>query len=160
MARLRPVQCGAVFTHLPRLQEQATMRMPIPFVLAASLLAGTVRADVLDDAIERMMQSRQVPGLALVVVKDGRIVRAQGYGVASVELGAPVTQDTVFQAASVGKTFTAALVLLLEKDGKLKLDDPVSRHLDNTPKAWDGITIRHLLTHTSGLGDPYTKIDL
>ncbi|KFI09018.1 hypothetical protein JN27_00745 [Massilia sp. BSC265] len=126
----------------------------------AGLFAGTARADAIDDAIERMMQSRQVPGLAVVVVKDGKIVREKGYGVANVELGVPVTPDTVFQVASTGKTFTAALVLLLEKDGKLKLDDPVSRYLDNTPPAWAGITIRHLLTHTSGLGDPYTKIDL
>lgn len=136
------------------------MRMPIPFALAASLFAGAARADALDDAIERMMQSRQVPGLALVVVKDGEIIRERGYGLANVELGVPVTPDTVFQSGSASKTFTAALVLLLEKDGKLKLDDPISRYLDNTPKAWAGITIRHLLTHTSGLGDPYTKIDL
>lgn len=136
------------------------MRFSIPFAVMAGLVAGTVRADVLDDAIQREMQRRQVPGVALVVVKDGRIVREQGYGLANVEHGVPVTPDTVFQSASVGKTFTAALVLLLEKDGKLKLDDPVSRHLENTPKAWEGITIRHLLNHTSGLGDPYTKIDM
>ena len=139
------------------------MRLSIPFAAVATmagLFSGTVRADALDDAIRRMMQSRQVPGLALVVVKDGKIVRAQGYGVANVELGVPVTPDTVFQSASTGKTFTAALFLLLEKDGKLELDDPISRYLDNTPTAWAGITIRHLLTHTSGLGDPYTKIDL
>lgn len=139
------------------------MHLSIPLAAIAtiaSLAAGTVRADAIDDAVERMMQSRQVPGLALVVVKDGKIVREKAYGLANVELGVPVTPDTVFQAASVGKTFTAALVLLLEKDGKLKLDDPISRYLDNTPPAWAGITIRHLLTHTSGLGDPYTKIDL
>ncbi|MDK6077874.1 serine hydrolase domain-containing protein [Massilia varians] len=136
------------------------MRMSIPFVLMAGLCAGTVRADAIDDAIERMMRSRQVPGLALVVVKDGKIVRERGYGLANVEHGVPVTPDTVFQSASTGKTFTAALILLLEKDGKLKLDDPISRYLDNTPPAWAGITIRHLLTHTSGLGDPYTQIDL
>ncbi|QOY95625.1 beta-lactamase family protein [Massilia sp. UMI-21] len=129
-------------------------------VLAASLCAGAVRADALDDAIRREMQRRQVPGVAVVVVKDGRIVREQGYGLANVEHGVPVTPDTMFQSASVGKTFTAALVLLLEKDGKLTLDDPVARHLPGAPAAWQGITIRHLLTHTSGLGDPYTKIDL
>ena len=72
------------------------MRMPIPFALAASLFAGAARADALDDAIERMMQSRQVPGLALVVVKDGEIIRERGYGLANVELGVPVTPDTVF----------------------------------------------------------------
>jgi D-alanyl-D-alanine carboxypeptidase len=136
------------------------MRMPIPFALMACLAATTVRADALDDAIQREMQRRQVPGLAVVVVKDGKIVREQGYGLANVEHGVPVTPDTVFQSASTGKPFTAALVLLLEKDGRLKLDDPISRYLHDTPKAWEGITIRHLLTHTSGLGDPYTRIDL
>lgn len=139
------------------------MRMSIPFAALAAiagLFAGPVRADALDDAIRREMQRRQVPGLAVVVVKDGKIVRERGYGLANVEHGVPATPDTVFQSASTGKTFTAALVLLLERDGRLKLDDPISRHLENTPPAWAGITIRHLLTHTSGLGDPYTRIDL
>jgi CubicO group peptidase (beta-lactamase class C family) len=140
-----------------------TMRCPhpvaIPFAVTAVLFAGLARADALDDAIVREMARRQVPGVAVVVVKDGKIVRERGYGLANVEHGVPVTPDTMFQSASVGKTFTAALVMLLEKDGKLKLDDPVSRHLENTPPAWAGITIRHLLTHTSGLGDPDTKID-
>jgi D-alanyl-D-alanine carboxypeptidase len=142
---------------------EGKMRISIFFVTLAaigSLSMAGARADAIDDAIERMMRGRQVPGLALVVVKDGKIVREKGYGMANVELGVPVTPDTVFQSASTGKTFTAALFLLLEKDGKLKLDDPISRYLDNTPHAWAGITIRHLLTHTSGLGDPYTKIDL
>lgn len=136
------------------------MGMAISLVLLAAFSAGTVRADALDDAIERMMLARQVPGLAVVVVKDGKIVRERGYGMANLEHRVPVTPSTVFQSASTGKTFTAALVLLLEKDGKLTLDDPISRYLDNTPTAWKAITIRHLLTHTSGLGDPYTKIDL
>jgi D-alanyl-D-alanine carboxypeptidase len=136
------------------------MRMSISLVLLAALSTGTVRADALDDAIERMMLARQVPGLAVIVVKDGKIVRERGYGMANVEHRVPVTPDTVFQSASTGKTFTAALVLLLERDGKLTLDDPISRYLDNTPTAWKAITIRHLLTHTSGLSDPYTKIDL
>ena len=136
------------------------MRISISIVLLAAFSAGTAHADTLDAAIERMMLARQVPGLAVVVVKDGKIVRERGYGLANVEHRVPVTPDTVFQSASTGKTFTAALVLLLEKDGKLTLDDPISRYLDNTPIAWKGITIRHLLTHTSGLGDPYTKIDL
>ena len=130
------------------------------FVLFAGLIAGPTRADQLDDAIEREMKRRHVPGVAVVVVKDGKIVREKGYGLANVEHGVPVTPQTVFQSASVGKTFTAALVLLLAEDGKLKLEDPIARHLENLPKAWEGITIRHLLTHTSGLGDPYVKIDL
>ncbi len=135
------------------------MRLPILFVIAATLGAGAARADRLDDAISAEMKRRHIPGLAVLVIKDGKIVREKGYGLANVEHGVPVTPKTVFQSGSVGKQFTAALVMLLAEDGKLKLDDPISRHLADTPKAWEGITIRHLLTHTSGLGDPYTKLD-
>ncbi|NHZ43776.1 beta-lactamase family protein [Massilia sp. CCM 8693] len=122
--------------------------------------AASVHADPLDDAIIAEMKRGHVPGLGIAVVKDGKIVKEMGYGEADVESGARVTQQTVFQSGSVGKTFTAALVMLLAEDGKLSLDDPVARHLANTPKAWDKITIRHLLTHTSGLGDPYAKLDM
>jgi len=133
----------------------------LPIALAGALaLPAAAAADPLDDAITREMARRHVPGVAVAVIKDGRIVREKGYGLANVEHGVPVTMQTVFQSGSVGKTFTAALVLLLAQDGKLRLDDPVSRHLDGTPPAWAGITIRHLLTHTAGLGDPYQKIDL
>lgn len=135
------------------------MRLPILFVIAAMLSAGAARADLLDDAISAEMKRRHIPGVAVLVIKDGKIVRERGYGLANVEHGVAVTPKTVFQSGSVGKQFTAALVMLLAEDGKLKLDDPVSRHLADTPKAWEGITIRHLLTHTSGLGDPYAKLD-
>lgn len=132
----------------------------LPALAMACLLAHSARADRLDDAIEREMARRHVPGVAIAVVKDGRIVRERGYGLANVEHGVPVTPRTVFQSGSIGKTFTAALVLLLAQDGKLALHDPVARHLPNVPASWSGITIRHLLTHTAGLGDPYEVIDL
>jgi CubicO group peptidase (beta-lactamase class C family) len=134
--------------------------------LAALLLFSTlfstlpVYADALDDAIVAEMKRSHVPGVSIAVVRNGKIVKERGYGLANIEHGVKVGPQTVFQSGSVGKTFTAALVLLLEKDGKLKLDDPISRHLANTPKAWEAISIRHLLTHTSGLGDPYAKLDL
>ncbi len=129
-------------------------------ILFALLLSFTAHADQLDEAIEREMARRHVPGAAVVVIKDGKIVRERSYGLANVEHGVAVTPQTMFQSGSIGKTFTAALILLLAEDGKLRLDDPVSRHLPEAPRAWDGITIRHLLTHTAGLGDPYDKIDL
>ena len=133
-------------------------RMRFAFLLF--FLISSARADALDDAIERELARRHVPGAAVVVLQDGKIVRERAYGLANVEHGVPVTAQTMFQSGSVGKTFTAALILLLAQDGKLRLDDPVSRHLPEAPRAWDGITIRHLLTHTAGLGDPYQAIDL
>ncbi len=127
----------------------------LPLVLAMPL----AHADVLDDKITQEMARRHVPGLSILVMRDGKVIKEKGYGYANLEHSVPVTEKTVFQAGSVGKTFTAALVMLLAEDGKLSLNDPISRHLSNTPPAWRGITIRHLLTHTSGLADPYKVLD-
>lgn len=130
------------------------------FVLLPLLLVMPLAcADVLDDKIMQEMARRHVPGLSVLVIQDGKVLKEKGYGYANLEHSVPVTEKTVFQSGSVGKTFTAALVMLLAEDGKLSLDDPIARHLSNTPPAWDGITIRHLLTHTSGLGDPYKVLD-
>lgn len=136
--------------------------MRIAFLLLLSTLctAPGAQADALDDAIESEMKRSQVPGVGIAVVKNGKIIREQGYGLANVEHNVKVTPSTVFQSGSIGKTFTAALIMLLAEDGKLKLDDTIARHLPNTPKAWETITIRHLLTHASGLGDPYDKLDM
>ncbi|XLZ68060.1 serine hydrolase domain-containing protein [Massilia sp. SR12] len=134
------------------------MRPTLPLLLSLAF-ALPAHADKLDDAILAEMQRSHIPGISIAVVKDGKIIREQGYGYADLEHQVKVTPDTIFQSGSVGKTFTAALVMLLAQDGKLSLDDPISRHLANTPKAWEGITIRHLLSHTSGLGDPYAKLD-
>lgn len=128
------------------------------FLLTLTMCTSAL-ADPLDDAVLQEMKRAHIPGVSIVVLQNGRIVKEKGYGLANVEHDVPVTPETKFQSGSVGKTFTAALVMLLVEDGKLRLDDPISHHLANTPKAWEGITIRHLLTHTSGLGDPYDVLD-
>jgi CubicO group peptidase (beta-lactamase class C family) len=116
-------------------------------------------ADV--DALVRGEMARQrIPGLSLGVVREGRLVRAEGYGLANVELDAPVTPRTLFQSGSVGKQFTSALVLLLTAEGRLGLDDPVAKLLPEAPPRWRGITVRHLLTHTSGIAEYTDRIDL
>ena len=111
-----------------------------------------------DDYVERVMTKRHVPGVSLAVVKDGRVVLAKGYGLANVELVVPATADTVYQLASVTKTFTATAILMLEKDGKLSLDDKITERLPDLPEAWDGVTVRHLLNHTSGIKS-YTSVE-
>ncbi|WP_342115227.1 serine hydrolase domain-containing protein [Pseudoduganella sp. OTU4001] len=135
------------------------MRPTLPLLLSLAF-AAPAYADKLDDAILAEMKRSHIPGVSIAVVKDGKIIREQGYGYADLEHKVKVTPNTIFQSGSVGKTFTAALVMLLAEDGKLSLDDPISKHLAGTPKAWEGITVRHLLSHTSGLGDPYAKLDL
>ena len=94
-----------------------------------------------------------VPGAAVLVVKDGKAVVRRGAGLADLEAGTGVTPQTHFRLASVSKQFTAAAILLLAQDGRLALDDPASKWLPSLPPATRGITVRHLLTHSSGLVD-------
>lgn len=125
--------------------------------LAATRLAC---ADAIDRIAVEELQRQRSPALALAVVRNGRPVKVQGYGLANLELHAPASATTVFQTASVGKQFTAALVMLLARDGRLSLDDPVARHLPDAPPAWQPITIRQLLTHTAGVAEDDTTLDL
>jgi CubicO group peptidase (beta-lactamase class C family) len=123
-------------------------------LLVAVLLVCAVlpaRADTIDDYLTRQMQQLRLPGLALAVVRDGKAETIRTYGKASLELDAPVTRDTVFELGSVTKQFTAAAVMMLVEDGKLRLDDSVATHLPDVPETWRAITVRHLLTHSSGL---------
>lgn len=121
--------------------------------LWAALVALPASADGVDDYVLGVMEKRKIPGVSIAVVKDGRLERAQGYGLANVELDVKASADTVYQSGSVGKQFTAAGVLLLAEDGKLSLDDRLSKHFRSGPSSWHRISIRHLLTHTSGLKD-------
>src|SRR5215469_6436679 len=102
------------------------------------------------------MQREKVPGVAIGVVSKGELVTAKGYGDANVELQVPVIRKTVFQSGSVGKQFTAVAVMLQVEAGKLALDDSITKYFPDAPSSWQPITIRHLLTHTSGIPD-YTE---
>lgn len=122
--------------------------------------ASLAHADKVDDLVRAELKKQQLPGVSIAVVRNGKVVKAAGYGFANLEHQVPARAETVYQSGSVGKMFTAALVLLLEQDGKFNLDDSIRKHLPEAPESWSGITIRHLLNHTSGLGDPFEKLDL
>jgi D-alanyl-D-alanine carboxypeptidase len=116
------------------------------------LLAGEPGAAVvLDEHIRAEMERQHVPGLAFAVVRDGRLVQACGYGFADLEHRVRVTPDSRFETGSIGKQFTAAAVMLFVEEGKLALDERVLHYLPDLPAAWKEITLRHLLTHTSGI---------
>ncbi len=102
--------------------------------------------------------SEAEPGLALVVIKDGGILKKAAYGMADLEHGVPIETDTAFRLASVSKQFTAMAIMMLEEQGQLGYDDPITRFLPALSRVGDGITIRHLLTHTAGLPDYYDVI--
>jgi CubicO group peptidase (beta-lactamase class C family) len=120
-------------------------------LLAALFFASPALADQVDDYIKSQMEEHRIPGIALRIIQDGKVAKTTTYGLANLELNVPVKTETVFEIGSITKQFTAAAILLLAQDGKLSVDDPISRHLKNTPEAWTNITIRHLLSHTSGI---------
>jgi CubicO group peptidase (beta-lactamase class C family) len=94
-----------------------------------------------------------VPGAGVVVLHDGVPLFRRAYGLANVESGIAATYETNYRLASMTKQFTAAAILLLTEDGRLSIDDPVRRWLPTLPDAVDAVTIRHCLTHSSGLMD-------
>jgi len=130
------------------------------FLVASLVWSCTSLADPIDDIVTAAIERQHIPGLSIAIVKDGTLVKRAGYGLANVELGVPVNQDTRFQSASVGKQFSAALVLLLEADRKLSIDAPVANYLTGAPPAWQRITVRQLLNHTAGLADLDPAIDM
>jgi len=117
------------------------------------IIAANTRAfaDQIDTFVIAQMAKQHVPAVSIVVLKDGKPVKVKGYGTANLELDARATPGTVYQIGSVSKQFIAAAILLLNKDGKVGLDDAVSKYIEDAPLSWQGITVRHLLTHTSGL---------
>lgn len=122
-------------------------------LIGAATIASPAAADALDDYVRDTMKRVKIPGLSLAVVRDGKVVRAAGYGLANVEHQVAAKPETVFQSGSVGKQFTAAAVMMLVEEGKVSLDDPLLRFFGQAPATWRDIKVRHLLTHTSGLTD-------
>jgi CubicO group peptidase (beta-lactamase class C family) len=105
------------------------------------------------------MQRQHIPGLALLVARGGKILQAEGFGLANVELQVPVKPETVFQSGSVGKQFTATAVMMLVEEGKVGLDNPLNKYFADAPASWKNVTVQELLSHTAGFGDYPEKFD-
>ncbi len=108
-------------------------------------------SEAIDKLIQEEMQTTKIPGLALAIIKEGKLIKKTSYGLANVETQTPVNSSTIFKIASISKPMIAMAIMTLVEDGKIKLDDPVSKYLNNTPESWSKITIRHFLSHTSGV---------
>jgi CubicO group peptidase (beta-lactamase class C family) len=122
-------------------------------MISASLPAGTdSRAKRVEEIFAGMASDRE-PGAAILVLEDGRVAFERGYGVADLRTMRPIDELTNFRLASVTKQFTAAAVMLLVRDGRLRYDAPLTSVLPEFPAYGRDITIRHLLQHTSGLPD-------
>lgn len=124
-----------------------------PCMMAALMLlapAGAAHADGIDDIVKAHMARNHIPGAAVAVIRNGQVEKLQAYGVANLEHNSPVTVNSPFQIASVTKIFTGVLLAHLVEQGKLSLDDPLSRYLPDTPAEWAGMTVGHLASHTAG----------
>jgi CubicO group peptidase (beta-lactamase class C family) len=105
------------------------------------------------------MQRQNIPGVALLVSRGGQIVQGEGFGLANVELQVPVKPETIFQSGSMGKQFTATALMMLVEEGKVVLDDPLTKYFVGAPASWKEVTVRELLSHTAGFGDYPEKFD-
>ena len=114
-------------------------------------VSATAKGDVIDSYIETQMRNLHIPGVSLAVVRDGRIVKAKGYGLANIEANSVATPKTVYEIGSLTKQFTATAVMMLVEGGKVSLDDKITKYFPEAPAAWSQITVRHLLNHTSGI---------
>lgn len=119
------------------------------FLLISSVSAQT--ADKVDEFIKSEMQKQHIPGVSVAVIKDGKPIKIKGYGLANVETNTPVTNETVFKIGSISKPIIAMGIMLLVEEGKISLDDKVGKYLEGTPETWKDITVRNLLSHTSGI---------
>ena len=129
-----------------RLRILAAVLLPLFLFITVS-----AKYDAVDRYIQDTIKERNIPGAVVAVIKNGKIVKMRGYGLASVEFGIPVTTKTVFEIGSVTKQITAGAIMLLVEDGKVSLDEKISVYIPNTPSQWKDVTVRHLLNHTSGI---------
>jgi len=124
----------------------------VSFVAAAQPVPVPLAKRV-DEFVASEMKQQKIPGMAVAIVRRGEVFKAQGYGLANVEHEVAVKPTTIFQSGSAGKQITAMAAMLMVEDGKVALSDPIKKYLNDAPASLDAITVRHLLTHTSGIPD-------
>lgn len=126
--------------------------------LMLSVLGRAQQKTVIDPKVELFVKNEMkeigIPGMAVAVVKDGKVLHYNTYGIANIEYDQPVVKNTSFQIASVSKLFTSTLVMKWCQENKLSLDDKISKYISDIPETWSKITIRHLMAHECGVPWP------
>lgn len=140
----------------PRVATQV-VRPAVLLLSALVLVPSTASADKIDDLVLREMKKSEVPGMSVAVIQNGKVIKLKGYGYANVEHQVKVTPSTMFEIGSIGKMFTASLVMKLVEAGKVNLDESIRTYLPDAPVAWQKITVRNMLTHTSGITRDYPE---
>lgn len=135
------------FKHLSTILLIAYLAFP------SGLNAQTPSQSDIDAFIRTQMKEHHIPAVSYAIMQNGEYISSGVYGLAELELNVPANEHTLFNVGSVGKTFTATAIMLLEQDGNLSIKDPVGKYLDGIPDSWNNMTIEHLLNHTSGIKD-------
>lgn len=117
------------------------------------ITAQNLRINEIDQYIQEIQEQYNIPGLAVAVIKEGKLIHRMNYGLANIEMNIPVTDKTLFPLFSTTKVMSVIAVYQLIQNDKLALDNPVSCFLDDLPHTWKNIPIKNLLTHSSGLPD-------
>lgn len=125
--------------------------LALPWYPTAAL--SKPESDPVDAFVRAQMLERRIPGMAIAVIRHGKTEKMGAYGQASLEFDVRVQPSTPFSVASVSKAFTAVAIMTLVEAGQLRLDSPIASHLRDLPPAWHAVTVRQLLSHTSGLPD-------
>ena len=149
----RPINMGDIpirLTQLFGLIVGALMALTL-YLMAALPAAAETLSEKADALLSGLIQTND-PGVAVLVAQDGKILFEKGYGLADLEHHVPVTPQTTFRIASVTKQFTAAAILKLQEEGKLSVNDKLSKYIPDFPRG-DEVTLRQLLNHTSGIHD-------
>src|SRR3954469_15651078 len=133
--------------------KHATMCLRIASLALIALVGVSAQESKsqIDNYMADQMARLQIPGAAVAVLRSGKVELIEGYGLANVERKIPVTPSTMFQIASTTKPFTAMAIMMLVEDGKVSLNEKAIRYLPWLPPIYADITVRQLLTHTSGV---------
>ncbi len=123
----------------------------VALLLFSSAICSAQQVDSIDYFITGVMKKEVVPGASLLVVKNGRILKATSYGMSNLELSVPAKFETVYELASVSKPITALAIMQLAEQGKVSIDSSIATYIDNVPESHRAIKVRHLLSHTSGI---------
>ena len=140
-----------IHSFLKEIKEKEQKRLEI----STNSFNDTIRSQDqdLDQKIRAHMEKLEIPGVSLAVMKEGKILLEKAYGYANLEPEVAATPSTIFPYASMAKVFTGTVVLQMVQEGQFSLEDSITQLLPNLPKAWSGVTVRQLLSNTSGLPD-------
>jgi CubicO group peptidase (beta-lactamase class C family) len=122
-------------------------------LLTSALGQNPAPLDSVNRFLTAEMKRQHISGLSVAILRGDQVLLSRGYGYANLELRVPASDSTIYQSGSLGKQFTAAAVTMLAETGRLSLDDSIVKRLPEGRGVWDGIRVRHLLTHTSGIAE-------